>query len=118
LIKSPADGYTLGMVAASTMAINPVLFRNLTFVPSQELTHVAPVGVAPNVLLASAKTGAKDLDELVAFIKAKPDAMNFGSGGVGNTAHLQGLIFNKALNVKLQHISYKSEGDALTALAR
>jgi tripartite-type tricarboxylate transporter receptor subunit TctC len=118
LIKSAPDGYTIGMVAASTMAINPVLFPKLTFVGTRDLTAVGPIAVAPNVLLASARTGAKNFDELMAYVKARRGQINFGSGGAGNTSHLQGMILNNDQNLGLQHISFKGEGEALTALAR
>jgi tripartite-type tricarboxylate transporter receptor subunit TctC len=104
--KAPADGHTLLM--ASTAAISE---RNVgKFAP------IALVSAEAYVLVVNAAVPARDIRELVALAKARPDSLHFGSSGIGAASHLSGELFKARAGVKLVHVPYKGTGQALTDL--
>jgi len=109
--KSPADGYTLLVATNTGQAIAPHLLK-LNFDALRDLTPVALVMVVPNVLVVGPSVTAKDVRELVAQMKAKPDAFNYASSGAGSTQHLAGEAFKVAAGVQMTHIPYKGSSQA------
>src|SRR5262245_15133609 len=114
--KSAADGYTIMMATIGTHAINHSLYSRLTFHPVRDFTHVALVGESPNALVATAKTQAKTIQDLIALAKAKPGQMNYGSSGSGTTVHLSGELFCTMTGIRMVHVPYKGATEALTGL--
>jgi tripartite-type tricarboxylate transporter receptor subunit TctC len=114
LARSPADGYTLGIGAANMLAANRWLYTSLPFDTLKDFTPVAFIGRVPFVLVTNPTVPAKNLKELLALMKSKKMDFNYGSSGVGNTAHLFGELFKYRAGVEMQHIPYKSSGEALT----
>jgi tripartite-type tricarboxylate transporter receptor subunit TctC len=112
--KSPADGYTLVMGQTSNLAINPTLYAKLPYDPQKDLAPVVLVANAPLVMVTGATTPYRTLADAVNAAKAKPGRVNFASPGNGTVAHLTGELFQKAAQVKLQHIPYKGANQALT----
>jgi tripartite-type tricarboxylate transporter receptor subunit TctC len=104
--KSPADGYTIVLVAPS-LAISPSLYSKLNYDPVRDFAPVSLVGVVPNVMAVNPSVAAKTLGEFIALAKAKAGGMNFGSGGSGTSNHLAGELFNLEAGVKLVHVPYK-----------
>jgi tripartite-type tricarboxylate transporter receptor subunit TctC len=100
------DGYTIQM-ANSGHVIAGQLSKNLSF---------DAVGEAPAVVAASAKLNAKNLQDFVAMAKAKPGAMNYGSGGVGSATHLAGALFLAKAGIDMVHVPYKTATDLLSDL--
>src|SRR5450631_1121008 len=109
--KSTPDGYTLLVATTTGQAIAPHLMK-LNFDTLKDLTPVALVMVVPNVLVVGPAVTAKDVKELVAQMKAKPDSFNYASSGAGSTQHLAGEAFKKLAGVQMTHIPYKGSSQA------
>jgi tripartite-type tricarboxylate transporter receptor subunit TctC len=94
--KAPADGYTLGFANTGNIAINPYLFKTMTFDPLNDLIPIGPVGTVPLFLVINAKVvPAKTLHEFIAYAKANPDKVSYAGGGVGTTPDLTGGEFKR-----------------------
>lgn len=113
LAHAPADGYTLGIGAANMLAANRFLYSSLPFDTLKDFAPVAFIGRVPFVLVTHPGVPAQNLKELVALMKSKKSNFNYGSSGMGNTAHLFGELFKLRAGVEMQHIPYKSSGEAL-----
>ena len=114
--RAEPDGYTIGIGAASTHAINPTLFGpKLPFRVPQDFTPIGQILSQPNVLLVSLDTPVKTPAEFVAWMKANPGT-SFGTAGVGSTNHLTGELINLRYGIKMAHTPYKSGGQALNDL--
>jgi tripartite-type tricarboxylate transporter receptor subunit TctC len=109
--KSTPDGYTLLVATTTGQAIAPHLMK-LNFDTLKDLTPVALVMIVPNVLVVGPSVTAKDVKELVAQMKAKPDSFNYASSGAGSTQHLAGEAFKKLAGVQMTHIPYKGSAQA------
>ena len=103
--KSAPDGYTIVLVAPS-LAISPTLYSKLNYDPVKDLAPISLVATVPNVMITQPSLPG-DLKEFIALAKAKPGALNFGSGGAGTSNHLAGELFNLVAGTKLVHIPYK-----------
>jgi len=103
--RSAPDGYTIVLVAPS-LAISPTLYSKLNYDPVKDLAPISLVATVPNVMITQPSLPG-DLKEFIALVKAKPGALNFGSGGAGTSNHLAGELFNLVAGTKLVHIPYK-----------
>jgi tripartite-type tricarboxylate transporter receptor subunit TctC len=103
--RSPADGYTIVLVAPS-LAISPTLYSKLNYDPVKDLAPVSLVATVPNVMITQPSLPG-ELREFIALARSKPGALNFGSGGAGTSNHLAGELFNLVAGTKLVHIPYK-----------
>lgn len=110
------DGYTLLMGNLGMLSANPALYPKLSFDPAKDFVPVARVVVTPLVVVVPAALPPKTLAELVAYAKAKPGELNFGSGGTGNINHLAGELLNMQAGVKIQHVPYKGSAPAMADL--
>lgn len=113
--KSPADGYTLVVVPAGNISVNPSLFPNLPYKQS-ELAPITMLATVENVLVVNPSVPAKNMAELVALAKAKPGSISFASPGAGSQAHLLGEMLSAEAGVQLLHVPYKGIGPALNDL--
>ncbi|SNT19386.1 Tripartite-type tricarboxylate transporter, receptor component TctC [Noviherbaspirillum humi] len=109
------DGHTMVMGVSTAHAIAPYLIK-LAYDNARDLVPVAFVGSVPNVLVVNNDLGVKDVRELVALAKRKPDQINFASSGAGSTQHIAGELFREAAGVSIVHIPYKGSGPALVDL--
>ena len=114
--KSDPDGYTLLLGYTGTLAIGPSLYKHPGYDPRQDFAPIGMIGNAPNSLVVHPSFPAKTVAELVAYAKANPDKVNFGSAGAGTASHITGEYFARAAGIKLVHIPYKGTGPALTDL--
>lgn len=114
--QAPADGYTLLLAASGPMAVNPSLFRNMSFEPLADLTPVIQISSFPLVLEAHPSVGVKTVKELVALAQKPDSKLSFASAGNGTPQHLAGEMFNTQMNVKIAHIPYRGAGPALNDL--
>ncbi|RYF72176.1 MAG: tripartite tricarboxylate transporter substrate binding protein, partial [Comamonadaceae bacterium] len=113
---SAADGYTLLMGTVGTAAINPSLYKNLSYDSTRDFTPIATVAAGPVAIVASPKSGLKSLADILAAAKARPGALTYGSAGNGTPGHLAGAMFCAATGIKLQHVPYKGSAPAVTDL--
>lgn len=110
--KSPADGYTIGLQTVS-LAINPGLFSRMPYDTLKDLAPIGMVAGSQHVLVINNKVPAKNLQELIALAKAKPDKLTYGSAGNGSTFHMSAELFKSVANVSIVHVPYRGGGPAL-----
>ena len=104
--RAEPDGYTL-VVVSSGHAVNHVLYKDLGYDTLKDLASVAMLGSLPSVLIVPPSLGINSVKELVAMLKAKPDAYNFATAGIGSGAHVSSETFNVAAGVKALHVPLK-----------
>ena len=114
--KSPPDGYTVVLGTVGPIAINVSLYSKMGYDPKKDFAPVAGVANALNVLVVHPSLPVKSVKEFVAFAKAHPDQLNYGSSGQGATDHLAGELFNALTGAKLVHIPYKGGAPAMLDL--
>jgi tripartite-type tricarboxylate transporter receptor subunit TctC len=113
LAKAPNDGYTLGIGAANMLVTNRFLYSSLPFDAAKDFIPVAFIGRVPFVLVVNASVQADNLKDLITLMKSKSIQFNYGSSGMGNTAHLFGELFKLKAGVSMEHIPFKSSGEAV-----
>lgn len=114
--KAAPDGYTMVTVIAG-YAANVTLYQGkLPFDPRKDLVPVSLAGIAPLILTANNNLPAKDARELIAYAKANPGKLNFGSSGIGAAAHLTTELFKQTVGIDMVHVPFKGTAPALTAL--
>ena len=114
--KAAPDGYTMATVIAG-YAANVTLYQGkLPFDPRKDLVPVSLAGIAPLILTANNNLPAKDVKELVAYAKANPGKLNFGSSGIGAAAHLTTELFKQTAGIDMVHVPFKGTAPALQAL--
>jgi tripartite-type tricarboxylate transporter receptor subunit TctC len=114
--RAQPDGYTLLMGTIGALAINPTLYRNLTFDPQADLTPVSMSGNILNVLVVPADRPWRSVAELVAAAKARPDTITYGSSGVGGAGHLAGALLDQLAGTRTVHVPYRGGGPLMTDL--
>jgi tripartite-type tricarboxylate transporter receptor subunit TctC len=114
--KAAPDGYTLTAASAVPQAAGPALWANTPYDANKDFTHVGLVARGPILLMVGAESRFKSFAEVVAAAKAKPDAINFGSGGPGSLGHLTGELAKRIVGFQMQHIPYKGSAPAQTDL--
>ncbi|HUN67314.1 MAG TPA: tripartite tricarboxylate transporter substrate binding protein [Burkholderiales bacterium] len=112
IAKADPDGYTIGMAASSMIAINPHLYQSMPYDPRKELTGIVLVGDVPNILVVHPDLPVKTLAEFIAYAKANPDKLNFGSTGNGSSMHLAGELFKTLTGTRMAHVPYSVPADA------
>jgi tripartite-type tricarboxylate transporter receptor subunit TctC len=113
--KAAPDGYTMLTVIAG-YAANVTLYQGkLPFNPAKDLVPVSLAGIAPLILTANNNFPAKDVKELIAYAKANPGKVNFGSSGIGAAAHLTTELLKQTAGIDMVHIPFKGTAPALTA---
>jgi tripartite-type tricarboxylate transporter receptor subunit TctC len=114
--KAPPDGYTLTSAPVGNLAINPHLYAKLSFDVLKDFTPITLVASVQNVLVLNPAVPAGNLKELIAYAKARPGKLTYGSGGVGTQAHIGGEIFESMADLHLVHVAYKGVGDSVRDL--
>ena len=114
--KSPPDGYTLLIADVGQVAINPHIFSRLPYDPQKDLTPVSLIGVSALFLCLHPSVPANTFQELIAYIKANPGKVNYGSSGQGSIHHLATEALKAALGLDIVHVPYKGTGQAVPAL--
>lgn len=112
--KAPPDGYTLLLSAKGALVTNQFLYRRLGFDPLNDFAPVSLVATSGPVLVVHPAVPARNVKELIALARARPGQLNFGSGGVGTTAHIVGEVFKAATGVRIVHVPYKGGVLAVT----
>lgn len=116
VVKSPPDGYTIGIGARGPLAINTFLVDNMSYDPVRDVAPIALFGSSAIVLWVAAESPAKTLPEFVANAKANPGKMNYASDGIGTTNHLGGEVLRTTAVIEIVHVPYRGTAEAITAL--
>jgi tripartite-type tricarboxylate transporter receptor subunit TctC len=111
--KSNADGYTL-LVHSSGHVVNPAIYPNLPYDTLNDLVGITALASLPNVMVVSPSKGYKDVKDLIAKVKAKPDGFNYASAGTGSATHINAEKFRVAAGITATHIPFKGTPEALT----
>ena len=114
--KSAPDGYTLLMGAVATHAINPTLYASIPYDAQKDFIAVTQIASTPNVLVVNPSLPVHDVKEFIAYAKANPGRLNFGSGSTGSAGHLAGELFKSMAGVQMTHIPYKGAAPAMNDL--
>jgi tripartite-type tricarboxylate transporter receptor subunit TctC len=114
--KAPADGHTLVMGTVGTHAINGGLYAKMPYDMVKDFTPVAHVASAPNLLVVTNDLPVKSVAELIAYLKANPNKLSFGSPGIGSSVHVSGELFKSLTGTNMQHVPYKGRQFAIPDL--
>ncbi len=113
--RSDADGYTLLSVTVAN-AINATLYSNLTFDYIRDFDQIGSIDVVPNVMDINMSVPAKTIPEFIAYVKANPGKVSMGSGGIGSSPHVAGVLFNMMAGVEIVHVPYRGVAGATVDL--
>jgi tripartite-type tricarboxylate transporter receptor subunit TctC len=118
LSKAPADGYTIGMGNIAANAINPALQpANFPFNPVKDFAAISLIGVTPLILVVNAdKVPSKTIPEFIAFLKANPGKVAYGSSGTGSSLHIAMELFMQKTGTTMLHVPYKGSAPMMTDL--
>ena len=111
--KWPNDGYHLVLGNIANMAVNPTLYRKLSYHPLRDLQPITLIAKVPTILAVHPSLPAKNVTELIALARARPGQLTFGTGGAGSGAHLATELFVLHTKVNMVHVPYKGVGPAL-----
>jgi tripartite-type tricarboxylate transporter receptor subunit TctC len=112
--NSKSDGYTLFLMMVGTQAINETLYKKLNYNVIKDFAPISLVGSSSLMLVANPSVPVKTVAELIAFDKANPGKVSFGSSGAGTPLHLAGELFNTQAGTNILHVPYKGAAPALT----
>lgn len=115
VVRAPPDGYTFIVNSVGPMAVNQTLYKNLAYDPLTDLVPVVQIADVPNVLVVNPDVPAKTLEAFIAYAKANPGKLNYGSTGVGTSSHLSSFMLSKQTGAQTTHVPYKG-ANALTDL--
>jgi tripartite-type tricarboxylate transporter receptor subunit TctC len=112
--KSPNDGYTLLMSSGGAITINPLIYSNMGFNPEKDLVSVAAVSRVLVFLETNPSLPVTNVQEFIAYARANPGKLSFGSPGQGSSPHLAGEMLKRMAKIDATHVPYKGAGPALT----
>jgi tripartite-type tricarboxylate transporter receptor subunit TctC len=113
--KAAPDGYTIGIVSASSIVINPTM-EKIAYDPKKDLAPVTLVTTVPEMLVVAGNVPANNMAELVALARAQPGKLNFASAGVGGLPHLAGELFKLTAKIDIVHVPYRGAAPAINDL--
>jgi len=114
--KAAPDGHIIGIVIAGQLIVNPFVQKSMPLDVLKDLTPVAAVVDAPQLIAMSTSVPAKDIKEFIALAKAKPGTFNYGSAGYGSFPHLSAAEFARAAGIEMVHVPYRGNAPAITDL--
>src|SRR6266542_3651699 len=115
--RAPGDGYTIPLGSTSTMVLNPMTMAKVPYDPAKDFVPIAILAVSTTSVVVHASVPAKTLRELIAYAKANPGKLSYGSAGTGTMSNLSGELFKQLAGLNdLVHIPYKGAGPGLTDL--
>jgi tripartite-type tricarboxylate transporter receptor subunit TctC len=113
LVEAQPDGYTVGIGTASTLAINPAIYKALPFDVLEDLVPISGIVEVPNILSVNPSVEASDIASFVTYARANPGTLSYASAGNGSVGHLLGEQFKLATGADIVHVPYKGSGPAL-----
>src|SRR5215218_1130626 len=114
--KAPPDGYTLLMTSPGIQSINQFLYTSMPFDPETAFAPISLVADMPMLIVVHPKTNLRTLGDLLAFARANPNKLSFGSAGIGTTGHLGQALLTHVAGMKLTHVPYRGAAPAVTDL--
>src|SRR5689334_11238382 len=114
--RSPADGYTVLVSSETTFAVTPALKDKLPYHPERDFAPISLLTTQPYVLAVSPALPASSVAQLIAYAKANPGKLSYGSAGTGSANHLAGEMFKHAAGIDIVHVPYKGNGPAIIDL--
>lgn len=114
--RSTPDGYTLLVAPFGTLVANPAIMQSVRYDPLTSFSPVGSIADVPLVLVVKGDSRFNSVDELVEFAKARPGTVKYGSGGIGQGAHLAAELFQRGAEVSLVHVPYRGNSAAVTDL--
>jgi tripartite-type tricarboxylate transporter receptor subunit TctC len=114
--KAKPDGYTI-MIVANGMAVNPALYRNMSYNPIKDFQPISLLAAVPNILVTQAgRSDVNSISDVMRQVKEKPGKYSYASAGVGTSIHLAGALFTYMGKLNMLHVPYKGSGPAVTDL--
>ena len=114
--KSAPDGYTMLMANLGPNALNPVVYKKLPYDAIKDFQGVTLTTIVPQVVVVNPSLPVKSIAELIAYAKANPGKVSFGSAGQGASNHLSGELLNALGGIKMQHVPYKGDAPSIVDL--
>jgi tripartite-type tricarboxylate transporter receptor subunit TctC len=115
--RAAPDGYTLMMGHIGTLAVNPSLYRNLSYDTVTSFQPIVLVAIVPNILVVNPrKVPVNNVQEFIALAKRQPRGLTYGSGGNGSAAHIAAVAFSVAAGIEMEHVPYRGTGPMMTDL--
>jgi tripartite-type tricarboxylate transporter receptor subunit TctC len=114
--KAPNDGYTLLIGTVSSNAINAALYSKLPYDLDRDFAPISRLVRFPNLLFVNPKLPAKSVPDLIAYLKANPGKVNYGSSGIGTSSHLSVVMFAVATSTDMTHIPFRSTGEVVNSM--
>lgn len=116
MASAAPDGYTLGLASIASHAVNRWLYRSLPFDPERDFAPISLMALVPNLMIIPPALPVANVAEFIAYGRARPGQINFGSVGAGSSQHLAGAQFAQATGIQMQHMPYHSGGQMNTDL--
>ncbi len=116
LAKAPADGWTVGLATVSTHGVNPVVFKRLPYDAERDFTPVGLLASAPGVLVVNPQVPVRTLAEFIAYARAHPGKLSYGTPGVGSAGHMAGERLKHSAGIYLVHIPYRGAAGVMADL--
>jgi tripartite-type tricarboxylate transporter receptor subunit TctC len=113
IARAKPDGYIIGMGTASTLAINPAAYAHLPYDVATDLVPIGAIADVPNIMSITPGLPVYDMAEFIAYAKAGPGKVAYGSSGLGSVSHLMGEQFMQMTGTQLLHVPYRGVGPAL-----
>ncbi|CAN5323633.1 tripartite tricarboxylate transporter substrate binding protein [soil metagenome] len=115
-VRAAPDGYTLSITSSGPLVVTPAIRANVPYDPIKDFTHVSNIALTPQTLIVGSTSPFKTVKDVVDAAKAKPGQLNYATSGVGSTSHLGMEAFCATVGIKMNHIPYKGNQEALTQL--
>lgn len=116
LASLPADGYSFIVTDGSMLSVTPLLYKSVTYDAKRDFVPVALLGRAPLFLASHPSLPVSSLTEFIAYVKANPGQVNYGSSGIGSTHHISMEAMKAALKLNMAHIPFRGTGQSVPAL--
>ena len=117
IARATPDGYTIGTISMHNLLINPSLFSRLPYDPEKDFAWISAMWDLPNVAVVPAQhVPARTLQEFIAWAKARPQGISYGSSGVGTTIHLSGAYFLNRAGIRGEHVTFRGAAQTIPAM--
>jgi len=116
LMQAPPDGYTLFLATIGNLAINPAVYPDLRYSTDKDFQIIGLLSSVPQLFVVGKALPVNSVDEFVAYAKANPGKLSYGSSGVGSAPHMAGAIFASRAGIQVNHIPYRGSSQSITDL--